>query len=204
MAVDASLPGIRRKRVDATAAALRALFADQQFDVLTARKLIGKKWDDRLAARIFDVNLATATAIGDRVAAALNGEFNPTLMHPWLLINAGLAATGINDSTRQSLSDAPDDAAKASVFDILTGSAAAQYAVSMVTTAANFGAHDAARASGAGTKTWIWSGRGPRHSSMAGETVHVEDQFSNGMAWPGDPGAGADEVANCGCTLQFN
>jgi hypothetical protein len=204
MAVDASFPSTRKARQQATQEVLRGLFADQQFDVLIAGKALGKHWDDRLASRIFDVNLATATAIGDRVAKALSGDFNPTLMHPWLLLNAQFAAVGINDATRQSLKAAEDHDARSAVFDLLLASAT-QYATSMVTTAANFGAHDAARNSGAGTKTWIWSRRGPRHENLGGETVAVSEQFSNGLAWPGDPNGGdASEVANCSCSVEFN
>ena len=40
-------------------------------------------------------------------------------------------------------------------------------------------------------------------ADLAGFTSFSEN-FSNGMAWPGDPDGGADEVANCGCSVQFN
>jgi hypothetical protein len=73
---------------------------------------------------------------------------------------------------------------------------------SMVTTAANFGAHDAAYYAGGKTKTW--TGGTTRHAPMNGQTVPLGENFSNGMAWPGDPAGGAAEVANCGCSVTFN
>lgn len=51
-------------------------------------------------------------------------------------------------------------------------------------------------------KTWVWSGKGPRHQGMNGETVDAYASFSNGMQYPGDPAGGADNNAGCKCTLQ--
>jgi hypothetical protein len=200
--IDASYPEVRAERQRVTQAALSALFADQQFDVMVARRVLGPGWDQRLAKRMFELNLATATAIGDRVAAHLPGEFTPAFMHAWLLKNAERGAVAINDSTRSKLADAEEDDAKTAVFDILTGTSAASYAVSMVTNAANFGAHDAATYAGGKTKTW--TGGTTRHAGMNGETVPLGQNFSNGMAWPGDPAGGAEEVANCGCSVTFS
>lgn len=201
--VDASFPTVREQRERATREALASLFADQQFDVMMARRVLGPDWDKRLARLIYDLNMATATQVGDRVAAALKGAFNPAFMGAWLMAVAENSAQDINDSTRADLADAEDEDSRLSVFDALIGGRAAVYAASMVTTAANFGAQDAARASGAGTKTWISSGS-PRHAAMHGETVPLSENFSNGMAWPGDPDGGAGEVANCRCSVEFN
>lgn len=199
--IDASYPDLRAERRRVTQDALAALFADQQFDVLTARRVLGPGWDKRLAERMFELNLATATVVGDRVAAHLPGDFTPAFMHNWLLDNAERGAKAINDSTRASLVAADDDG-KAAVFDTLATTGAAGYAVSMVTAAANFGAHDAATFAGGETKTW--AGGTSRHSGMNGETVPLSENFSNGMAWPGDAAGGAAEVANCGCSVIFN
>lgn len=202
MTVDASYPAVRADRERLTREALVALFADQHFDVLTARRVLGAEWDKRLARTVFDLNLTTATAVGDRVAAALGAEFNPVFLHNWLVVNAELTAVGVNDSTRAALDESEDDDAKASVFEILTGSRAPQLAATMVTTSAMFGAHNGAEAAQARTKTW--TGGTTRHGRMNGETVPLSENFSNGMAWPGDPSGGAAEVANCGCSVIFH
>ena len=200
--IDASFPDLRAERQRVTRDALAALFADQQFSVIIARRALGPGWDKRLAGLMYDLNMATATKVGDRVAAHLPGDFNPAFMHAWLLVNAERGAKRINDSTRESLRTASDDEAKAGVFDTLTSTTAAGYAVAMVTTAANFGAHDAATHAGGESKTW--TGGTTRHAGMNGETVPLSENFSNGMAWPGDAAGGASEVANCGCSVIFN
>lgn len=53
-------------------------------------------------------------------------------------------------------------------------------------------------------KTWLASGlANSRHAGMNGETVSINEKFSNGANWPGDPVLGADEVANCGCGVEI-
>jgi type V secretory pathway adhesin AidA len=205
--VDASYPDLRAERADVVRAALLDLFDAQQFDVLMASRVLGKRWDERLAAELLRLNMDTATAVGDRLAAELDAAlaFNPVLMTAWLTINADMAALSINDSTREALKAAPDRDAKAAVFGHLRR-AADGYATSAVTTAANLGAHDAAEAGGQRWKVWRASSRSLRHSKMNGVKVGLSDTFQvgGGMRWPGDPAGGADEVANCKCSIAFS
>jgi hypothetical protein len=39
------------------------------------------------------------------------------------------------------------------------------------------------------------------HQRVDGEVRELDEPFSNGLMYPGDPGAGADEVVNCRCAL---
>jgi hypothetical protein len=199
VSVDTTFPSIRERHIELTRAALRDVFTDQEADVVVAGRPLGDEWDARLAQVVYVRNRNTATDVALRVADALGADYDPEVMDAWLTINADLAAERINGSTRDALAGADD---KTEVFRLLLESAAAQYALSMVTTAANFGAQDAAVKGGAATKTWV--GGTSRHGHMNGETVPLSENFSNGMAWPGDPDGGADEVANCGCSVQFN
>ena len=41
----------------------------------------------------------------------------------------------------------------------------------------------------------------PSHQKVDGEIVDVEEKFSNGLMYPGDPNAPASEVVNCRCAL---
>ncbi len=56
-------------------------------------------------------------------------------------------------------------------------------------------------------KTWLHSGiKGdPRdwHQAMDGETVGIEERFSNGLQHPREWGAPAVEVINCGCSVTY-
>jgi len=73
------------------------------------------------------------------------------------------------------------------------------------TTAANFRIRQRARQRGLRSKTWIVNSGNPRpeHAAMNGETVGIDEPFSNGMMWPGDPAGGGDNNADCQCSLAF-
>ena len=105
---------------------------------------------------------------------------------------------------RALASERPKDSVKI-VFEIATGSRSTQIATTGVAGAANFGAHEGAKQGGLKTKTWVVNSANPRdeHAAMAGETVDIGDLFSNGMRWPGDPAGGAENNANCQCSVAF-
>jgi hypothetical protein len=154
---------------------------------------------------MFELNLTTATLIGDRLASELgvSVEFNPVYMHPWLTINADLAARAINDSTRAGLARAAEAEAKSLVFDQLR-TAAGGYAQAAVTSSANLGAHDAAELGGQKHKVWQARTGSVRHGYLSGSRVPIGSRFRNGLRWPGDPEGSADQVAGCKCSLAFD
>ena len=39
---------------------------------------------------------------------------------------------------------------------------------------------------------------------MNGETVRIDEVFSNGLRWPGDPVGGADNNAECHCRAEYS
>jgi len=172
-------------------------------------RLISAQWNKQLAGLLLELNLATASDVAGKVADALESEYDPKVMRGWFKANADIASEDINTHTESDIRDAEDrddvDDPVGHVFGILESSGAAQLAVSMVTTAAGFGARDAAEKSGAAAKSWHVNSGNPRssHASMNGETVGIDENFSNGMAWPGDPDGGADENANCQCSLTI-
>lgn len=54
-------------------------------------------------------------------------------------------------------------------------------------------------------KTWVSSGLpDSRHEDMDGETVPIDEPFSNGANWPGDPVLGPEGVSNCGCGVEIS
>lgn len=56
-------------------------------------------------------------------------------------------------------------------------------------------------------KEWLHSGnrRAPRewHVDMDGEEAAMDEPFSNGLMFPGEQGAPAEEVVNCGCGVIY-
>lgn len=117
-------------------------------------------------------------------------------------------AEDINDSVKSDLEDAIDDpdADPADVYsDDMNTNRAAKIATSVVAFATSFGGVEAGRQQGGNvTKTWV-TGDNPRpeHAQMDGETVGIDEQFSNGLDWPGSFGD-PDEVAGCNFSVDLN
>lgn len=55
-------------------------------------------------------------------------------------------------------------------------------------------------------KRWNVLSPNPRatHAAMDGEEVGIDDTFSNGLRFPGDPSGGAAETAGCTCALTIS
>jgi HK97 family phage portal protein len=77
--------------------------------------------------------------------------------------------------------------------------------------AANYGAQESARQSGVvETKTWISSRDDRVRDSHApgtgvdGETVGLDEPYSNGLYQPGDPNGPASEICNCRCVEGYS
>jgi HK97 family phage portal protein len=147
--------------------------------------------------------------------ATAGSDFDEARMYAWLRKNADLSAAAINQKTSDEIGAAladptlgPDDTASAirHTFDVAVTARAAQIGRTKVGTAANFGAHEAARQSGYTQKTWTVNSEKPRdsHAELDGESVALDDTFSNGMQYPCDPSGGADEVAGCTCSLSYS
>lgn len=227
--VDTSFKSLRRTQQGLTEDAVRAVFKDIRADAADSvksgsRRLIPAAWNKVLAEVILDRNYATAVEAGDRVTKALSTKkaaddeeddtYDPEAMIPWLTANADASARAINADLESKLrkavrdddgedEDAPDPVDK--VFDIAETSGAAGLAVQMVSLAVSFGSKEAASARGGAVKTWVVNSGNPRasHASMDGESADMDEAFSNGMMFPGDPVGGADEVAECQCSITI-
>lgn len=75
------------------------------------------------------------------------------------------------------------------------------------------GQFDMMKAAGAKAKTWHHREQknprdgthGPNHVILEGETVGIDERFSNGLRYPRDPDDGrAEEVINCRCYLTYS
>jgi len=167
------------------------------------------RWDRELRTDIYRLNTMTATAWGEYVTGELEVELDAAQMLPWLSENARIAAEEINATTKAQIAEALTQEEPRSMvqrlFEVAISSRAAQIATSRVTTASVFGAQEGARQGGVRRKTWQVNSSNPRdeHKALDGETVGIEQVFSNGMRWPGDPAGGADNNANCQCSVTF-
>lgn len=170
----------------------------------------GKRWDSELTADLTKLSLTAATTAGRQALkrAGLNpDDYNEERTEKFLLEAAKRNAANINAVTKSQLDDAEDDEAVDRVFDVAEESRSSQAALTLATFAAGFGTVESARQnSSRATKTWVVTSSNPRpsHAAMNGETVGVDEDFSNGLAWPGAAGADADEVAGCSCEMNVN
>jgi len=94
-----------------------------------------------------------------------------------------------------------------SVFDDLGGYRAETIARTETVGGFNSAGHEVARSSGVTTrKRWL-AARDSRvrdeHAEMDGETVLMDEPFSNGAQYPGDPAAPADTTINCRCVCTY-
>ena len=103
--------------------------------------------------------------------------------------------------------DAAQDRARETIEDILSDDRLGLWADASTKDATGFGSQEGARRSGAIRKMWVHNGSNhPRadHAAMDGETVDMDDTFSNGMRWPHDWGGGdADDIVGCNCDIAY-
>jgi len=208
--------GTRDQLVKEHTDALVKFFTAQQDSVLAkaGQKDSGvfdpSAWDGDLADLLQTLGDATSKAVGDATGADLGGKYNPDDIADWIASDAQQSAANINQATAEqidaALGDDHDmDALQAFLVALLAGRAV-QIATSRVATIGGLASQVAARQNNARTKTWETNSANarPSHDAMSGETVPLNQPFSNGMNGPGDPSGGADEVAGCTCTLSFS
>lgn len=180
-----------------------------------------ERWDRELADDLFKAAFTVSTEVAQETLESLGiapSVYDEARTAAFLKALAGKRAQWINDATYRQLQaalddDLSDDAVKATpegVFEEAEGSRAESAGLTLATTLAGFAVVESLKQSGrpGTTKTWLTTSGDPRpsHAVMDGETVAVDEVFSNGMDWPGDMvGAGGDggEIANCSCVTEL-
>src|SRR5690606_3512971 len=170
------------------------------------------KWNPVLAGVLQARTRRIAQSAAGEVLDKWNPErdgWDPDVMDPWLAkaaqSNAARANQRFYDDLAAALMTGASwrDAARA----VLEADGfATVWARTLGTEAASFGRNDAAQASGLATKTWRTTSSNPRasHAALSGTTVQIGETFANGARWPGDWQAGAAEVVNCVCRLDYS
>lgn len=203
---------------------LEKYFARQEASV---RSVLGAKadtewwnedrWNEELSAELYALSLTVTTVTARKQLEQLAidpDEYDADLTLAYLETVSRANAKSINFVTKQQLETALDEAEDAldevgHVFEVAKGARAQQAALTIVTALAGFATLEAVnqvRGNRKATKTWIVTSSNPRssHAAMNGETVPLDQPFSNGAKWPGDGSAlDVDEVAGCMCDLQI-
>lgn len=172
-----------------------------------------ERWDKELGDDLYRLAVTTATSIGTAQAVALGfeaGEYDEDRTLAFLRAVADSRAGAVNAATRAQIAAAIDDedGDPSAVFDVAVAERADTGSAALVAALAGFAVMEAGKqlVGSRATKTWLVMSSNPRpeHAAMNGETVPIEDDFSNGATWPGDPVLGVDGVAGCSCALEIN
>jgi hypothetical protein len=173
------------------------------------------RWNDELAEDIEPLLNSIADAHGKEVADSIGFDYDGSRTRKYLEALAKARAQAINAATYRKLQDALEDAedeenTPSHVFDVRQNKDALTFGRSLALTAAGWAAtHEAPQqAESHGIhrtveKMWV-TGDNPRpeHAMMNGETVPIDQPFSNGCEWPGDEGGDPDTTCGCNCSTE--
>lgn len=194
-----------------------AKFFRRQGDVVRSR--LGAKspdwWDEDRWNKELTEDLRELHALAIQTGASwVSKNFDPEQVQNYLETMARNNAEKVNSTTLEALQKALEDSqddedvdrdeAIGQVFTEAQESRGAMLATSAVTFAVAFGQKEAGRQTGAVTKTWIVTSSNPRvsHAVMDGETVGIDETFSNGADVPG--GLGDPDNYGCQCEMTIN
>lgn len=175
-----------------------------------------KRWDGELAADLLllgsKMALTAAHATMDKLGLD-PADFDPQVIAGWLAAHAAGVAKVLNVATAADLAALLDEAeavadvlpAVVALFDGYQNGRSTQTATTLSASMSGFGTVEVGRHHGGdgATKTWI-VGDNPRpeHAALDGETVGIDDEFSDGSHWPGGSG---DPVldSDCNCDVSI-
>lgn len=200
----------------AMAAVFAKFFARQRRVVLSAAGAKSsdwwdaERWDRELAGDILAASLGVSKAAA---LTALDGmgvdptEYSTERTKAFLKKVAQRIASQVNSATESALEDAmadEDPEAMGHVFDVAEESRAEKSGMTAAATFVGFGMVEAARQTRPeARKRWQVNSGNPRSSHVAvdSEEIPIEDDFSNGLKWPGSFSGDPEDVANCQCSV---
>lgn len=172
------------------------------------------RWNGELSGVLFPLVSGMAAIAGATTLKDIGEdpeEYDEDLTNEWMLAHVSGVASGINGSTKFLLAAAlagenPLDAVK-HLFEVSREHRAKHIARTETSAASSFGTHEAVKQTGRDAKkTWVVTSDRPRksHKRINGETVGIDELFSNGGRWPGDSRLKDEERAQCSCDLRIN
>lgn len=174
------------------------------------------RWNEELTDDLVPLMDEVADAHGKDAAGQMGTEYGTEVTRNYLKAMAAGRAKAINaatyDKLQQAIEDAEDEDAKtpSEVFEKREESDAQTLGRSLATAVASWAVieavHQARRDGYRRTVEKMWNtGDNPRpsHQMMDGETVPVDQNFSNGAYWPGDDSLDPDESCGCNCSVEI-
>ncbi len=201
---------------DSLAGVFSAFFARQRAVVLAAYRekspawWDGEMWEDELAEDLLAESLAVTGSVAASALKDLGVDpdlYSVDRTEAFLKTVSRRIAGQVNATTLDSLEEAFDEdgmEAAEHVFDVAEESRSAQAGMTAAANFVGFAMVEASRQTRPkATKRWQVNSSNPRasHSAMDGEEQSIDDDFSNGMKWPGSFSGDVDDVAGCQCSV---
>ncbi len=180
-----------------------------------------RRWNKELADDLEPIISEIVSAHGEQMANVLGSTFEAAVVVNYIRKIAEVRAKQINDRTYSKILEAVERAlesededadpheAAAHEFDVREGFDAAVLGLNMAKWASGWATEETARqAQNQGIKRnvrkqWVTGPKArPSHAALDGETVGIEDRFSNGADWPGDDTLSPDESCGCNCSTR--
>ena len=180
-----------------------------------------RRWNKELADDLEPIISEIVSAHGEQMANVLGSTFEAAAVVNYIRKIAEVRAKQINDRTYSKILEAVERAlesededadpheAAAQEFDVREGFDAAVLGLNMAKWASGWATEETARqAKNQGIKRnvrkqWVTGPKArPSHAVLDGETVGIEDRFSNGADWPGDDTLSPDESCGCNCSTR--
>lgn len=172
-----------------------------------------ERWVSELAE---DLNAPVTKAVKDAARAFTDqlgtGEIDMEITQNYIAKMCENRATALNSMTRKRIEQAVEaDEDPKGAFEECENRAEG-YAGSLAKAAAAFALTESvaqAQARGVPTvgamKRWVVTSDNPRgsHAAMDGETVKLDEEFSNGAMWPGAFNLDLEESCNCKCEVEI-
>lgn len=172
-----------------------------------------ERWNAELADDIEPVLDAIADRHGEETAKAIGSKYNTEQTRAWLRKCAEGRATAINSTTKKRLDEAvesdDEENTPSHTFEVRNSDSekvGRKLALDIAGWATVVEAVSQARQQGVEAriqKRWV-TGTNPRpeHAAMNGQTVDIDESFSNGCSWPGDDNGDPDTTCGCNCSTE--
>lgn len=172
-----------------------------------------ERWNDELTEDLLPATKAISDAHGKDTAKKLKTEYDAERTKNYIKTLTEGRAKAINVATKRKIDEAlkeddPDEALN-HVFEKREQSDASVLGKSIALTLTCWALGEASRqAKEQGSKAEVYkqwvTGENPRedHARMDGETVKIDEAFSNGADWPGDDVLGPEGTCGCNCSTK--
>lgn len=172
------------------------------------------RWNNELTEDLLPVVQEISDSHGKDTARKLKTEYDTERTENYIKTLTEGRAKAINISTKRKLDEALEeddpDTALNHAFEKREGSDSVTLGKSIALTVTCWAMGEASRqAKEQGSKAEVYkqwvTGENPRedHAIMNGETVKINEQFSNGADWPGDDVLGPEGTCGCNCSTEI-